>query len=355
MCLKNILLLVSFYTPAVENIKEIHIEAINKSKFNAVAVPWIAQFDTTDIELNDLTKHADLAFSSSSKIVPWVYFNRFVGVNKKGDIRHLRSDQSYFRNIRGIDLSSESTGFIDFKKAFRSALKYSKKSKENILILDPEFYNNYSAYNLSLLSKELGMPVEELIVRLESMGREMARIIESENPTVELLLLFSGITGGRVGLGDKPEDYERSVTYIIKGLVKEIQGREIPATVVSGGELTMGYCAVDSEDLRNIVRERSLRLERARAVFPQLVHGATIAPWVHQDVKKSWMLRGRCGRSVIENLNEFEEPLSFLRSNYQYVWVYGAVAGGINLYLDTVRNDLNRLIENTSVGHEGCR
>jgi len=99
------------------------IQAINESPYHGVAVPVTGAYDTGKYIENNF-EFAVNRFKKESKknILPWIFFNRFIGYNDDGRSLSKVSNADYFRAIKGMDINNETGAFEDFLNIYRISL-----------------------------------------------------------------------------------------------------------------------------------------------------------------------------------------------------------------------------------------
>lgn len=163
----------------------------------------------------------------------------------------------------------------------------------------------------------------------------MMDIVNVRYPSATLWFLGTGLSRTQPRwISSNEKEYRRSFTYIIEGMLQRAKNLKSGVKIVSGGEITVGYCHESIEELRTTTQERNKEYAKVLQTHPNLYLGGTIAPWLNKEAKRGWMAKGKCGKSKIENLAEFTPLITYLLSTYKYVWVYGAWAGGYEPFKD---------------------
>jgi hypothetical protein len=340
------LLLVSFYSGELKNFELEKITAINQSPYYGVAVPLIGAYDTEKYTLDDFFDSAWTIKDSSKKDVwPWVFFNRFIGYKKSENALSQKADQAYFRAIKGMDLYNNSGALNDFYDIWKISLQIAKKLGSPGIVVDPEAYNNYQTYSVSYISKQLGEPEEQVKRRLNEMGRKLTEIADEIYPKAIIWFLFTGLGNPMRTLNSFDEKQYRSVTYIIQGMLEYGKEKGSKLKLVSGGELSLGYCSISLEDLKHKVRSRGNNFFTPLKSYPNLLLGGTMAPWNDAGSKKvGYFTKGTCGKSKLKNLKDFKPLIKNLSESYEYVWIYAAKSVGYDPYSLTCSSVYNRAI-----------
>lgn len=343
------LVLVSFYTNQINDFGVDRIKAINESPYDGVAVPLIGAYDERNYSLDDLKKGIEQTKTNSKKhIWPWVFWNRAIGFDPvKGDAHAGHSaDKPYFRKIKGMDIYNESGALDDFYQLFKNALTISKELGSPGIVVDMEAYNNYRANRISYLSVRLQMSEKELKTRLKTVGKELVDITDEIYPEATVWFLFTGLISPfrTVGLFDDAE--YRSITYVIQGMLERAKYKGSKLGMVSGGELSLGYCYSSIDDIKKIVKERNEKFKQLLTDFPNLRIGGTIAPWDDVKMKQpGYFLRGNCAENNLKTMESFKPLIEHLLKSYQYVWIYAAGGTGYNPYIPNVASKYNHILK----------
>ena len=339
------LLLVSFYSGEINNFGIDKIRAINESPFHGVAVALVGAYDTGKNSEKGFESKVKLIKNESKKhIWPWVFFNRFIGYKEGERSLSPMAKTEYFLSIKGMDVYNESGALEDFKNIWRMSLKLAKELGSPGIVIDPEAYNNYKNYQLSYLAKQLGKPEEEIKAQLKKIGADLVDIAEKEYPDATLWFLFTGLGSPVRKVNPFSEKEYRTVTYIIQGMLERAKELGSKLKFVSGGEL-MGYCYESLDDLKEKIKKRNVQFTSALKIFPNLYLGGTIAPWDKPELKKGWMLKGKCGKSDLKSIDDFKPLISHLLKSYNYVWIYAAGATRYDPFNADISSSYNKSIQ----------
>jgi hypothetical protein len=341
------LLLVTFYTGNLMDFGKDKIDSVEASPYNGVAVPLIGAYDTGKHAAGDYAPSVRRLKGSDAKdIWPWVFFNRFIGSKEGGRSLSRDSGNAYFRAIKGMDIYNEAGALGDFYEIWRTSLTIAKELGSPGIVVDPEAYNNYDMYRVSNISDETGVPEKEVKKQLARIGRELARIADETYPEATLWFLFTGMGTPVRSLNPLAEKEYRSVTYIVEGMLRYAKEKGSRFRVVSGGELSLGYCYRTLGDMKRRIEERSIGFRRALATYSALRLGGTIAPWEKAGSRKDgYFTRGECGKSELKDLADFKPLISYLSNAYQYVWIYAAMNVGYNPYVKNIATTYNNSLD----------
>jgi len=325
------LLLVTFggtiNTFAVEKIR-----AINESPYQGVAVALVDGDDPGVYVAKDFQEAVNRIKADCRKhIWPWIFFNRIIGYNPEGTNNH-RGNKPYFRRIKGMDLYDEAGALSDFYQHFRLALRIAKELGSPGVFLDAESYNNYLNYQLAYLAAQLGRTPEETKERLQAVGGEMMTIVAAEYPQA---ILWFGFTGLATPLQLAKQGNQKellSPAFIVQGMLAKAKELGLPAKIVSGGQVSLGYCQESLAALQNAIQTRQHQFAPWLTAYPHLALGGTIAPWADARQKSGWLLKKKCGQATMRNLDDFKPLLRELLQTYDYVWIYAAGAAGYDPY-----------------------
>jgi hypothetical protein len=264
--------------------------------------------------------------ATSKTIWPWVYLNRMIGANiEEGN---PLTTVPYFERFQGLDLDGRAGAQGDFLQIWRNDLQLAKATGVPGIVCDLEFYNNYKAYDLDELARMTSETQDQALGQLRQLGAKMAEIAAREYPGATLWFLFTGFTRPDYKvIGVKP--YYLAATYIVEGLLDEIQRNHLPLHILSGGEVGLGYCHTSVDDLRDAIEKRA-------AVFAPLLRkysgilelAGTMTLWSDRSAKKNWVANGACGASTAATVEDLIPYMEVLFRSYRYNWIYGSPNGG---------------------------
>jgi hypothetical protein len=339
------LLLVSFYSGQIGKFEAEKMHSINKSPYHGVAVEIADAYDFGKYAEKDFNRAVVLLKNESKKhIWPWVFFNRVIGYEEGERAHSPLAKADYFRRIDGMDLYNQTGALGDLYNLWRISLRIAKTLGSPGIVVDPEAYNNYRSYQLGHLAAQLEKPRGEIRERLRTVGRELADIVEKEYPEAILWFLFTGL--GSPGRTWKPhtEGEYRTVSYVAQGILDRAKEKEMKLRLISGGELSLGYCYRSFEDLKKKIGIRNEAFSSMICLYPNLYLAGTISPWQRGNVRKNWMLRDTCGQSTLKTAEDFAPLIIDLLRSYQYVWIYAAMAAKYDPYDPYLAASLNMAI-----------
>lgn len=300
----------------------------DRSSYDAVAVSFEDAYDASPV-LSVKSMEAQIATwkkYTTKDIWPWVYLNRMIGGHDPETSEYAKVP--YFQRIHGVDVDDQAGARADFLQIWRNALHVAKDTGVAGIVCDPEFYNNYKAYDLGELSRLTGRPPSELVKRLKLVGARMADAAAAEYPGATLWFLFTGFTRPDYRVVDGKPTY-LAATYIVEGLLDQVRLRHLPLRVVTGGEVGLGYCHVSLADLGQAIQKRATVL----APLLQEYHGilelaGTITLWSDRSAKRTWVAQGACGAASSDTVEDLEPYMELLFRTYRYNWIYGSPNGG---------------------------
>jgi hypothetical protein len=299
-----------------------------RSPYDGLAVSFSDAYDASPAtSLSAMRAQSDAWTKSSAKdIWPWVYLNRMIGANEAQG--NPLTNVPYFQRFQGLDLDGKAGAQTDFLENWSNALRLARKSKVPGIVCDLEFYNNYKAYDLAELARMTSMSPQDALAALRKIGARMADIAGIEYPGATLWFLFTGFTRADYRVIDG-RPYYLAATYIVEGLLDEIQVRHLPLHVLSGGEVGLGYCHTSVEDLRAAMAKRAAvfapLLEKYRGI---LELAGTMTLWSDRSAKKNWVAQGACGASSAATVEDLIPYIELLFRTYRYNWLYGSPNGG---------------------------
>ncbi len=328
-----LLLVPSTYENIFPKLDAKKVGLINESPYHGIAVRVISEFDDNPLNFETLKSQAVAIRKSATKAVwPWIFINRIIGRDEPegnangNNIWQVIKDKNYFRQIKGLELDDRSIALTGFYDLFRSSLQLAKLLSAPGIVFDLEPYNCSGAYQVAYLAKKYGLPPEEIIQRLQSLGKRLTAIAAEEYPDAVIWFLFTYL-GREPRAFWQTEEYQ-SVAYIALGMLEEAAARRLPLRFVSGGEVGLGYCSRSLEELQGKIQRRARIFAPLLAKYPHLSLGGTIAPWNDRQAKKGWMAAKTCGRSPLQNLEDFTPFIATLAANYDYLWIYATPMAG---------------------------
>ncbi len=307
----------------------------DRSLYDGLAVSFADAYDTSPA-LPQAPMKAQVASwrkSTAKEIWPWVYLNRMIGANDAEG--NPDSKAPYFHRFQGLDLDGKAGAQKDFLENWRNGLRLAKETGVTGIVCDLEFYNNYKAYDLAELARMTSMPPQEVLNALRHLGAHMADIAAEEYPSATLWFLFTGFTRPDYRVIDG-QPYYLAATYIVEGLLDQIQRQHFALHVLSGGEVGLGYCHNSVDDLRRAIEKRAT----AFAPFIEKYNGilelaGTMTLWSDRSAKKNWVAQGACGSSSAATVEDLIPYMELLFRTYRYNWLYGSPNGGYFAFQST--------------------
>ena len=300
----------------------------DRSPYDGLAVSFSDAYDVSPVPTlaSMQTQIGSWKKSTGKQIWPWVYLNRMIGAD--GAEGNELTKVPYFQKFQGLDLDGKAGAQSDFLENWRNGLRAARNTGVPGIVFDLEFYNNYKADDIAELARMTSMPKPETLQALQTLGKHMADIAASEYPGAMIWILFSGFTRPDYRIIDG-QPYFLAGTYIVEGLLDQIQQQHLPLRALSGGELGLGYCHSSVEDLRQAIEKRS-------AIFAPLLQkykgilelGGTMTLWSDTSAKKNWVAQGNCQSSSAATVEDLVPYMELLFRSYRYNWIYGSPNGG---------------------------
>jgi hypothetical protein len=299
----------------------------DKSPYDGLAVAFLHAYDTSaapSVVSIDQQIAAWKKFTSKD-IWPWVYFNRLIGANLEE--KNHYSDTPYFRRIAGADLDDKFGAQSEFLQIWTNSLVSAKDSGVPGIVCDLEFYNYHKEYDISEMAYKVGKTPAETADSLKKIGARMADSAAEAYPHAILWLLFTGLThAGYKRLDGVP--YYPSPTYVAIGLLDEITKKQLPLTVLTGGEGSIGYCHESLQQFRQAIQQRQSDLAGDLQKYNGVLKLAgTLALWSDRSAKKDWLNQGSCQASDANTIEDLEPYIELLLKTYPYNWLYGTSEG----------------------------
>jgi len=304
------------------------VSEFQKSPYHAIAVPVVSAYDTGRIpSIEDLRAQITQFTTLTTKhIWPWIFLNRMVGTNLAEKNAHAQVP--YFLGIKGADLDNSTGAQNDFFQVWRVGLQAAKALGSPGVVFDPEFYNDYAAYKIPELARQTGKTPDEVMQLLRGVGAHMADIAQEELPGAKILIFFTGL--GRPGwYTEGPASYYLSSAYVAMGLLERIKQSGYRLTVISGGEVGLGYCHSSLEQMQMKIDNRfKASLPFLDDYAGILVLGGTTTLWLDEAHKTGYFTQGYCGKCPAHNVEELQPYLEKLFRNYGYAWIWASGGGG---------------------------
>ncbi len=307
----------------------------DRSPYDGLAVSFSDAYDTSPVPAfaSMQAQVSSWKKSTTKDIWPWVYLNRMVGANNEEG--NPLTTVPYFQKFQGLDLDGKAGAQKDFLENWRNALGIARKTGVAGVVCDLEFYNNYKADDVGELARMASMPRQDVLKALAQVGERMADVAAKEYPGATLWILFTGFTRPDYRIIDG-QPYYLAGTYIVEGLLDQIQRNHYSLHVLSGGEVGLGYCHTSVEDLRQAIEKRA-------AVFAPLLQkysgilelAGTMTLWSDKSAKKNWVAQGACGASSAETVADLVPYMELLFRTYRYNWTYGSPNGGYLAFQST--------------------
>ncbi len=304
----------------------------DRSPYDGLAVSFSDAYDVspTPTPASMESQVASWKKSTGKQIWPWVYLNRMIGAN--GAEGNDLTKVPYFQKFQGLDLDGKAGAQQDFLENWRNALRIARKTNVPGIVFDLEFYNNYKADDIAELARMTSMTHQQTLQALKLLGARMADTASTEYPSATLWILFTGFTRPDYRIIDE-QNYFLAGTYIVEGLLDEIQQQHFALHVLSGGELGLGYCHNSVEDLRQAIQKRASVFAPLLQKYKGILElGGTMTLWSDRSAKKNWVAEGACGSSSAATVEDLLAYMELLFRSYRYNWIYGSPNGGYSAF-----------------------
>jgi hypothetical protein len=300
----------------------------DRSPYDGLAVSFAGAYDASPV-LSPAPMEAQIVSwkkSTAKDIWPWVSLNRMIGANDAEG--NPLTKAPYFQRFQGLDLDGKAGAQNDFLENWRNALRLAKETRVPGIVCDLEFYNNYKAYDVAELARMTSMPRADVVNALRQVGTRMADISAAEYPGASIWLLFTGFTRPEYRVIDG-QPYYLAATYIVEGLLDQIQRHHLPLRILSGGEVGLGYCHNSVEDLRQAIEKRAADFAPILRKYTGILELAgTMTLWSDRSAKKNWVAQGACGTSSAATVEDLIPYMELLFRSYRSNWLYGSPNGG---------------------------
>ncbi len=302
--------------------------AFDKSPYNGIAVAFWNAYDTS-LVIPVASMDAQIAGwkkNTTKDIWPWVYINRMVARSDAENNSH--SDDPYFRRLHGADLDGKAGAQADFLQNWQNSLRAARDTGAPGVVFDPEFYNYYKEYELGELARQTGKKPQETEDLLRHLGARMADIAADQYPEATLWVMATFFTRPRHTVIDG-QTYYPTPAYIAEGLLDEIQKNHLHLKVLSGGEVSLGYCHPSVGTFRDAIEDRAPFFAPLLRKYQGILElGGTMTMW--RDASSRTDLKNEdCAAQTVEDLEPYVELL--LRS-YRYNWIWASYGAGYNAF-----------------------
>jgi hypothetical protein len=324
------LMLVSFAL-RISNIQGDQVEALKNSPYDGIAVIYVAAHGHAELDHGALIRQFQRVADQTGKpIWPWIFLNRIIGIPVASGDSGEEKDKSYFARIKGWDLFGDQGELAAFLDIWRGSLRAARAAGAPGIVFDPELYNNRDTQKVSNLAEQMDKSEDEVKAGLQSLGAKLADITAQEYPDAVIMSLFSGLTRQPFDYAIHDFDY-RSYTYLTIGFLDRCKQKGYKLTLVSGGEIEMGYCYSNLKGMKKQIASQNHKYQPFLDEYPNLRTGAPLCPWADADKKTSWLLtNSACKNSQAAQAEDFLPYVQELLHAFPYVWIYGATASDYN-------------------------
>lgn len=341
-------MLISFFTGNLDTFRIDKINFINNSPYNGIAVSLIDNYDIKKGNLSNFEAQIKIIKENSRKdIWPWIFINRIIGHHEGGRAHNPKlSNLPYFRAIKGMDLYNETGALDDFFSIWRLSLRIAKMLGAPGIVVDSEAYNNYRINTLDILARETQKPIPVVQERLREIGRILADLTREIYPEAVVWFLFTGLGEPDYHKLGSGQSVYRSLTYLVLGFLERTGEKPGAIKVISGGEISLGYCHPSAEAMGRKIAARQAAFREILQRYPNLHLAGTLAPWHDAALKKPghYFSQGDCDNSL-KNLDDFQPLLRLLFSSYRLNWLYAAWGAGYHPWDDKTAPLYRRAIQ----------
>jgi hypothetical protein len=299
----------------------------DKSPYDGIAVAFWHAYDTSPVKTVEemKSKIAEWKRATKKDIWPWVYVNRMIAAAP--DSTNAYTKDPYFHHIAGADLDGKAGAQKDFLQNWQNSLRAAKESGASGVVCDLEFYNYYKEYDPAALAQAIGKNPAETVELLHRLGAQMADLAAEQFPNAILWFVFTGFTHpGYKSVENQP--YYPSPTYIAMGLLDEIQKRQLPLKVLSGGAGSLAYCHESLDQFKDAIQDRQVKIApQLKKYQPTLELAGTMTLYSDRSEMQDWVKKD-CSTSTAEKLEDLQPFVELLLKTYRYNWIYGSGDGG---------------------------
>lgn len=341
------LLLVAFSMFSAEKFSQRVPEHLAAGPFDGVSVAYVNAYHADDVDHNQIHRQlSDIAKQTNKDVWPIVFLNRIIGSGDLDPSSKRFLEKRRFSDINGMELKDGSYALTQYIEILSNSVRFALEKNSGIVI-DIEPYNSKDAYDVRQLAKQLELSEHEVIALLSDLGRQMAKVVSHEKrlasqSNLKIMLLFSGLTTKK-----KMKDgvfLKRSVTYVVEGLLAQLSENDEDIEVISGGELSIGYCPKNIDTFKARESKRKKRMEAYQNKYEFLGTSAPLVLWENKSKTEGWLNQGNCKNSEISSFGELETLAGNVFSTYPIVWVYGT---GNSDYKPLMFNETTKAVNET--------
>jgi hypothetical protein len=328
------------------------LQVLNASPYDGMGVRFLDSYDTGPIPSAEemSAKLLQLKKSTEKDLWPWVSFNRMVGRDPAMDTPYGRD--AYFTRFSGIDLDGAAGAQNDFVSLWRNSLRTAKQTHAPGLVADLEFYINNKANDPTLLSKQIGKPVEQTISLLHGLGARLADTAADAYPTAVIWFMYTalGQEGWKV---DGNIKYYPTPAYVVMGLLDEIREKQYNLKIISGGEIALEYCSFSRAHLQHKIDVRAKDFApHLRKYGGSLALAGTMILWPDRASKTGFVATGACSQSDANTVEDQETYLELLFRTYRYNWIYGTNNSGYDPFNPAIAPRFNAVLRKAKASAE---
>jgi len=186
------LLLVTFYTPHLDNLTSSQIHLMNTSPYDGIAVAPLGAYNAEPVpDVEYYREKIELIRSKSEKdILPWVFLNRIVS---RGRAHEGAPREGYFNRINGMDLDDEAGALSDLYSIWRLAAELAVELNSPGIVFDLELYNNYDVGSVKSLAAIREEDIDHVVERLLDIGKTLTDIVSESSPDLIIWFLFTDL------------------------------------------------------------------------------------------------------------------------------------------------------------------
>jgi hypothetical protein len=112
------------------------------------------------------------------------------------------------------------------------------------------------------------------------------------------------------------------------GLLDEIQKRQLPLKVLSGGAGSLAYCHESLDQFKDAIQDRQVKIApQLKKYQPTLELAGTMTLYSDRSEMQDWVKKD-CSTSTAEKLEDLQPFVELLLKTYRYNWIYGSGDGG---------------------------
>ena len=215
--------------------------------------------------------------------------------------------------VSGIDVDDRDGGLTRFFLLWTTALTKAAERGTPGVLLDPEWYLDYTRNDVVVAAAEYGVTVAYMETRLRAIGAQMIDTLNSVCPGATILNLLCATSDPAVISSD----------YVMQGMLDEIVATGSSATFIAGGQGQLNYENVNLSAWE--VKWSKYRNDASYlATYPAFRLGVPLFMWDNPanctGFLQTWLAANPT--QDFTSIRKFQPMVDGLQAKFQFIWVY---------------------------------